>query len=94
MIVALDHLSDPVQAGALSALMQGGGFLIAAMFPWIVAALYDLTDSFLAGWLLHLACVALVAVLYWRVTPRSYVRAMIQQPPQTGAEPIEGNIPV
>ena len=30
LIVALDHLPDPAQAGALSALMQGGGFLIAA----------------------------------------------------------------
>jgi CP family cyanate transporter-like MFS transporter len=76
LIVALDHLPDPAEAGALSALMQGGGFLIAALPPWIVAALHDLTGGFLAGWLLHLACVAIVTVLYWRVTPASYVGAM------------------
>lgn len=76
MIVALDHLPDPAQAGALSALMQGGGFLIAALPPWIVAVLHDLTGSFLSGWLLHLACVAVVTVLYWGVHPRSYARAM------------------
>jgi CP family cyanate transporter-like MFS transporter len=76
LIVALDHLPDPAEAGALSALMQGGGFLIAALPPWIVAALHDLTGGFLAGWLMHLACVAIVTVLYWRVTPASYVGAM------------------
>jgi CP family cyanate transporter-like MFS transporter len=76
MIVALDHLSDPAQAGALSALMQGGGFLIAAIPPWIVAILHDLTGSFLAGWLLHVACIAVVTVLYWRVDPRSYEQAL------------------
>lgn len=76
MIVALDHLPDPAQAGALSALMQGGGFLIAAIPPWIVAVLHDFTGSFLAGWVLHLVCVAVVTVLYWRVDPRGYERAM------------------
>ncbi|MGN6580436.1 MAG: cyanate transporter [Bordetella sp.] len=76
MIVALDHLPDPAQAGTLSALMQGGGFLISAMPPWIVAALHDLTGSFLAGWGLHLLCVAIVTVLYWRISPGSYAAAM------------------
>ena len=76
MIVALDHLPDPAQAGALSALMQGGGFLIAAIPPWIVAVLHDITGSFLAGWVLHLICIAVVTVLYWRVDPRGYERAM------------------
>ncbi len=54
MIVALDHLADPAHARAFSALMQGGDFLIAAMPPWIVAVLHDLTGGFLTGWLLHL----------------------------------------
>jgi CP family cyanate transporter-like MFS transporter len=76
MIVALDHLADPAEAGALSALMQGGGFLITALPPWIVAMLHDLTGSFMAGWLLHLASVAVVIVLYWRMNPGSYAAAM------------------
>ena len=76
MIVALDHLPEPGEAGALSALMQGGGFLITALPPWIVAALHEATGSFVAGWLLHLASAIVVAVLYWRVSPASYARAM------------------
>ncbi|MGN6305145.1 MAG: cyanate transporter [Mesorhizobium sp.] len=80
MIVALDHLPDPAEAGALSALMQGGGFLITALPPWIVAALHEATGSFVAGWLLHLASAIVVAVLYWRVSPASYARAMNTPP--------------
>lgn len=76
MIVALDHLADPAEAGALSALMQGGGFMITALPPWIVAILHDLTGSFVAGWLMHLTCVVIVAALYWRVSPASYAAAM------------------
>ena len=49
MIVALEHLPDPAEAGALSAMMQGGGFLIAAIPPWIVALLHDMTGGFRAG---------------------------------------------
>jgi CP family cyanate transporter-like MFS transporter len=76
MILALDHLPDPAEAGTLSALMQGGGFLITALPPWIVAMLHDLTGSFTAGWLLHLACAIVVAGLYWRVDPAGYAKAM------------------
>jgi len=76
MVVALDHLSDPVRAGALSALMQAGGFLIAAVPPWIVAVLHDLTGAFLAGWLLHLTCVIVVMALTHRLAgPSSRRRA-------------------
>ena len=88
MIVALDHLPDPAEAGALSALMQGGGFLITALPPWIVAALHDATGSFVAGWLLHLAGAGVVAVLYWRVTPASYADAMRLAEPDARARPI------
>ncbi|MET4574951.1 cyanate transporter [Ottowia thiooxydans] len=75
-IVALDHLSDPAQAGALSALMQGGGFLIAAIPPWIVAVLHDYAGGFLAGWLLHLSCVGVAIVLVSRLRPASYAKSM------------------
>jgi CP family cyanate transporter-like MFS transporter len=93
MIVALDHLADPAEAGALSALMQGGGFLITALPPWIVAVLHDLTGSFLAGWLMHLASVIVVAALYWRVSPASYAAAMsLKAPvPSSKATSLDGN---
>ena len=76
LIVALDHLPDPLRAGVLSSYVRGGGFLIAAAPPWIVAALREATGGFRDGWLLHLACVAVVAALYLRAAPSSYARAM------------------
>ncbi len=76
MVVVLDHLPDPAQAGALSALMQGGGFLLAALAPWVVAVLHGASGSFNAGWLAHLACVALVAVLTVRFAPQRYAQVM------------------
>lgn len=76
LIVALDHLPDPAQAGALTALMQGGGFMIAAVPAWLVAALHDLTGSYVAGWTWHLLCASLVAILALRFAPERYASAM------------------
>lgn len=45
MVVALDHLPSPSQAGALNALMQGGGFILAAIAPWIIAQLHESSGS-------------------------------------------------
>ena len=76
MVVVLDHLPDPTQAGSLSALMQGGGFFLAALAPWMMAILHGANGSFGTGWLVHLACVALVAVLTVRFAPQRYPQVM------------------
>ncbi|AGW92532.1 cyanate transporter [Cupriavidus necator] len=72
LVVALDHLPDPDSAGALSALMQGGGFLLASLAPWITAMLQARTGGFAAGWWYHLGCAALVGVLTLRLDPARY----------------------
>jgi len=74
LIVALDHFEEPAHAGALSALMQGGGFLLAAIPPWLVAALHDFTGTYQAGWIFHLFSVILVVVFVMRLAPKSYGR--------------------
>jgi CP family cyanate transporter-like MFS transporter len=76
MVVVLDHLPDPAQAGSLSALMQGGGFMLAAAAPWVMATLHGVSGSFDTGWLVHLGCVALVAVLTVRFVPQHYAKVM------------------
>lgn len=76
LVVALDHLPDPDGAGALSALMQGGGFLLASLAPWITAALHSHTGDFVTGWWYHLGCVAFVAALTMRLDPARYARSM------------------
>lgn len=76
LIVALDHLPTPEGAGALSALMQGGGFLLASLPPWGIAVLHDVSGDFVVGWTAHLACVLLVLGLSSRLNPTRYAEAM------------------
>ena len=76
LIVALDHLPKPEQAGPLAALMQGGGFLIASIPPFILARLHDWTGSFAGGWIMHLGWIAAAAVLVLRFDPAGYGAAM------------------
>jgi CP family cyanate transporter-like MFS transporter len=76
LVTALDHLPRPEQAGALAALMQGGGFLIAALAPLATALLHGWTGGFAAGWMLHLGFVAITGALYLRLDPARYAEAM------------------
>lgn len=82
LIVALEHLPDPREAGALSAVMQGGGFLLASLPPWIIAVLHDASGSFARGWGMHLAFVLGVLGLCTRLSPERYAEAM-GLPPQS-----------
>jgi CP family cyanate transporter-like MFS transporter len=76
IVTALDHLPQPEQAGTLAALMQGGGFLIAALAPLATAGLHNWSGGFASGWVLHLTCVAATLLLYLRLDPAGYAEAM------------------
>ncbi|TPJ38368.1 CynX/NimT family MFS transporter [Mesorhizobium sp. B2-3-13] len=76
IVIALDHLPRPEQAGALAALMQGGGFLIAALGPFATALLHDWSGSFASGWIMHLVCVTTTTFLYLRFNPKGYAEIM------------------
>lgn len=75
MVVALDHLPNPVDAGKLSAMMQGGGFLIAGSFPWVFALLGDRFGQLSNGWLLHIAVILVAGYLALRFRPDRYSKA-------------------
>ncbi|TFF55403.1 MULTISPECIES: cyanate transporter [Comamonas] len=79
MLVALDHLPSPTQAGALNSLMQGGGFILAALAPLVMAQLHQISDSWMTGWLYQAGVAALVCLLVTRFNPQGYPQAM-QQP--------------
>lgn len=72
MVVVLDHLPDPTHAGQLSALMQGGGFILAAMAPWLLAVFHSLTGTYVMGWVWHFSMVIVVGVLMIRLNPQHY----------------------
>lgn len=76
LIVALDHLPDPSRAGALAALMQGGGFILAATPPFLLAIIEAKSGSFAGGWIMHLTWLGIAAILVSRFDPKSYPDAM------------------
>lgn len=76
LILALDHLPNPARAGPLAALMQGGGFILAAIPPLILARIHAATESFAGGWFMHLGWIAVAAILVNRFAPEHYPEAM------------------
>nr|WP_299240540.1 CynX/NimT family MFS transporter [uncultured Halomonas sp.] len=52
LILALDHHPEPHVAGQLAAFMQGIGFMINAMSPWVNGALREATGDFVAVWIM------------------------------------------
>ena len=76
IVTALDHLPSAEQAGTLAALMQGGGFLIAAVAPYAMAQVIDGNGSYTDGWTMHLIFVAATLTLYIRFDPKRYSEAI------------------
>lgn len=74
LIVSMDHVDDPQRAGALTAFVQGIGYLIASLSPLMAGVLRDQMGSFSAAWWSLLALVAIVLLIVVRFDPRSYAR--------------------
>jgi CP family cyanate transporter-like MFS transporter len=75
MVLALDHLGDPAQAGALAGFMQGVGFMIAALAPFVTGWVREHTGGFSIAWA-YLAVVAAVLLpLMLCFDPRRYAAA-------------------
>ncbi|WP_423749343.1 CynX/NimT family MFS transporter [Pseudomonas sp. VD9] len=63
LLLTLDHHRDPRQAGQLAAFVQGIGFLINAVSPWMTGWLRELTGHFTsAWWVLTVTAVAMLMV--------------------------------
>ncbi|MGJ7510708.1 cyanate transporter [Variovorax sp. GT1P44] len=75
MVLALDHLPDPSQAGTLAAFMQGLGFMIAALAPFVTGWVREHSDGFGSAWAYLAAIVVLLLPLTLRLGPRGYARA-------------------
>ncbi|RMN98489.1 MFS transporter [Pseudomonas coronafaciens pv. coronafaciens] len=74
LIVSMDHLDDPQQAGSLTAFVQGIGYLIASLSPLFAGLIRDLTGSFAGAWWSLMAVVAIMLLMVARLNPRHYHR--------------------
>ncbi|EHF14326.1 CynX/NimT family MFS transporter [Pseudomonas aeruginosa] len=63
-------------AGSLAAFVQGIGFIITGIVPYLTGWLRDATGSFQASWLLLAASVVAMLLVTLRFAPSGYARAM------------------
>lgn len=80
LILTLDHRRDPREAGQLAAFVQGVGFLINAVSPWLSGWLREFTGSFTSAWLVLVACVVLMLGMTRLFSPASYRPAAVKEP--------------
>ncbi len=76
LTLTLDHLHEPRMAGNLAAFVQGTGFIITGIVPYITGWLRDTTGSFQSSWILLSVTVALMLAVTLRFSPQGYARAM------------------
>ncbi len=74
LIVSLDHLDNPQRAGALTAFVQGIGYLIAGLSPLLAGVIRDQLGSFEWAWWSLTAVMAVMLLMVWRFNPRQYAR--------------------
>lgn len=72
LIVTLDHIDDPVQAGMLAAFVQGGRYIIASCMPLFAGALRDQFSDLTHAWVLMLFGAIFLLALCLRFSPASY----------------------
>ena len=71
-VLALDHAGQPAVAGRLVAFMQGIGFIIAGLSPWLSGLLRSLSGNYTLDWSWHAICVLLLMALTLRFIPAHY----------------------
>lgn len=72
LVLALDHAEQPAIAGRLVAFMQGVGFIIAGISPWISGMLRSLSGNYLLDWMLHAVFVLGLMTITLRFSPARY----------------------
>ncbi|HAU95166.1 MAG TPA: cyanate transporter, partial [Serratia marcescens] len=78
LVLALDHLHQPAAAGRLVAFMQGVGFLLAGVTPYLSGLLRDYSGGFVLDWQIHALLVVVLIAITWRFHPHSYRRAFAE----------------
>lgn len=84
LTLTLEHLRTPAEAGSLAAFVQGVGFIVTGIVPYITGWLRDVSGDFQASWTLLTCTVLAMLLVTARFAPGGYARA-IARPGQVGA---------
>jgi len=84
LILTLDHCRKPREAGQLGGFVQGVGFLINALSPWMTGWLRQLTGEFASAW-----WVLVMAVLSMMLLTRLFRPTNINQTVFPAAQALE-----
>lgn len=88
LTLTLEHLRTPAQAGSLAAFVQGVGFIVTGIVPYITGWLRDISGDFQASWTL-LACTVVAMLLVTRCfAPGGYARAIARPGPAGTVAPV------
>lgn len=67
LIVTLDHANSPVEAGALLAFVQGGGYAIAALMPLVAGMIRDQLASLHWAWVCMVFGSLVILIMTWQL---------------------------
>ncbi len=76
LTLTVDHLATPKLAGLLAAFVQGIGFIITAIMPYLTGLLREVSGSFAASWVLTLTTLLLMLGVTRYFSPTGYSQAM------------------
>ena len=76
LILTLDHCRKPSEAAQLAGFVQGAGFLVNAVSPWLTGWLRELTGSFVTAWWVLVVAVVAMLLLTRIFSPQSNARAV------------------
>jgi MFS transporter, CP family, cyanate transporter len=75
LILAMDHLDNPESSGDLAAFVQGGGYMIASLMPFLAGWVKREFAHLSLAWVGVFVTVFLVTLLSLRFSPASYHKA-------------------
>ncbi|CAJ3590279.1 major facilitator family transporter [Burkholderia pseudomallei] len=74
LIVTLDHASSAAEAGALTGFVQGVGYLIAGLFPFVAGVIRQSVADLSPAWgFMAVVCIAMAAMAARFAPPRSAI---------------------
>ncbi|HYQ50350.1 MAG TPA: CynX/NimT family MFS transporter [Pseudomonas sp.] len=79
LTLTLEHLKTPAEAGSLAAFVQGVGFIITGIVPYITGWLRDVSGDFQASWTLLTVTVLAMLLVTTCFAPRGYAAAIVRR---------------